>query len=234
MADTLTLHGKLVFVASIFHIIRPYLPSIISFSKSFRNPRAHLHPSRAVTRDLGWINQLLRILPISMPLSLPDPIDLDWWGDASTSFGIGVVINSHWAVWQWAPGFTPAAGSTFDIGWAEAVAVELGVRLLVHLGLHLNVTHRRFLVRSDNQGVVEMIKKGRCRSQQSNEILKSIHHLLADFRFSIASVYVPSRLNISDALSRGNIPAFLQGFPKAASKVSLPLPPHLSSKLLSL
>ena len=92
--DALALHGKLVFAASIFHLIRPYLPSIITFAESFLDPRAHLHPPRALARDLTWIHYLLPILPNTMPLSRPDPIDLDRWRDASTSFGIGVQSKS--------------------------------------------------------------------------------------------------------------------------------------------
>jgi len=121
--EALTLHGRLVFTASIFHLIRPYLPSIISFASSFRDPRAKLHVSRSLRRDLQWIKYLLIILPNTMPLSLSDPIDLDWWGDASTSFGIRVVIGAYWACWYWAPGFQPGPLTDFNIGWAEAVAV---------------------------------------------------------------------------------------------------------------
>jgi hypothetical protein len=67
--------------------------------------------------------------------SPPDLIDLDWWGDASLSFGIGVVVNGHWAVWKWAPGFVVGPGKQSDIGWAEAMAVELGFCLALHLNL---------------------------------------------------------------------------------------------------
>ena len=229
--EAAALHGKLVFVASIFRLIRPYLPSISSFSESFRDPRARLHPPRALLADLGWVRFLLRTLPNAMPLSPSEPLDLDWWGDASTSFGIGVVIGSYWAGWQWAPGFHPGASSGVNIGWAEAVAVELGVRLLIHLGLHCRSSGRHFLVRSDNAGVVEIIRKGRCRAPESNTVLKDIYRLLAEARISIKTEHVQSRDNVSDALSRGDVISFLAGFPRASTKVSLAPPPHLASRL---
>ena len=232
--ESLQFHGKLVFVTSIFHLIRPYLPSIIDFVQSFRDPRAKLHPTRTLRRDLEWILYLLQTLPNTMPLSLPDPVDLDWWGDASTSFGIGVVIGTHWACWQWAPGFRPGPSSGLNIGWAEAVAVELGVHLLIHLGLHNQPNDNRFLVCSDNEGVVELIKKGRCRTKESNDVLKQIYSRLAEARISIKAAHVPSRENVSDALSRGDIVSFLKGFPKAAVQVHLEPPHYLASKLQSL
>ena len=229
--DCLSLHGKLVFTATIFHLIRPYLPSITSFAGTFRDPRAALHPPRSVLRDLNWVKYLLQILPNIMPLSFPEPTDLNWWGDASTSFGIGVVIGSSWAGWRWAPGFHPSSSSRFNIGWAEAVAVELGILLLVHLNLHLDSSNRRFLVRSDNSGVVEILTKGRCRSEESNKVLKRIYQLLAGAKISIKSELVRSRDNISDALSRGDVSSFLEGFPLASVKVSLAPPPHLTPML---
>ena len=225
--NALTLHGKLVFVASIFHLIRPYLPSLIHFADSFHDSRARLHPPRPLSKDLEWVEFLLRVLPVSMPLSTSDPTDLNWWGDASTSFGIGVVIGSFWASWQWAPTFHPGPYSVFNIGWAGAVAVELGVLLLIHLGLHNNSSSRHFLVHSDNAGVVEIIKKGRCRSPESNEVLKRIYRSLASEEISIKAGLVQSCLNISDALSRGDISAFLNGFPSASVKISFP--PHPTS-----
>ena len=229
--DAQSLHGKLVFIASIFYLIRPYLPSIVHFAESFRDPRAKLHPPRSVHRDLEWIRFLLHVLPVSMPLSLPEPVDLNWWGDASTSFGIGIVIDDHWAAWQWAPPFQPSPTSVFNIGWAEAVAVELGVRLLTHLNLHHHPQGRRYLVRSDNMGVIEIIKKGRCRSTASNEVLKIIYRLLAESKISLQAQYVQSHENLADPISRGKISSFLRRFPKAVHKISLTPPSHLQSKL---
>jgi hypothetical protein len=133
--EAASLHGKLVHVACIFPLIRPFLRSIARFASSFRSSRAHLRPSAAVTSDLPWIQSLLSHLPNCIPIANPSPVDIGWWGDASTSFGIGVVIQDRWAVWRWAPGFRVGPTRTFDIGWAEAVAVELGFRVALHLGI---------------------------------------------------------------------------------------------------
>ncbi|OSC96257.1 hypothetical protein PYCCODRAFT_1343752, partial [Trametes coccinea BRFM310] len=51
-----------------------------------------------------------------------EPADIGWWGDASSSFGIGVVVSQFWGVWV-----SVGPGQRFNIGWAEAVAVELGL-----------------------------------------------------------------------------------------------------------
>ncbi|KAH7923644.1 hypothetical protein BV22DRAFT_1015059, partial [Leucogyrophana mollusca] len=53
-----------------------------------------------VIADLCWIDSLLSMLPNTMPFASVDPVDLGWWDNASTSFGVGVVVGIHWAVWR--------------------------------------------------------------------------------------------------------------------------------------
>jgi hypothetical protein len=170
-----------------------------------------------------------------MPLARPDPSDIGWWGDASTSFGIGIVIGSFWAVWKWAPGFKIGPNHLHDIGWAEAVAVELGLRLAIHLKLFHSSDHsaRSFLAHSDNLGVVTVIRKGRSRSRETNLILKQIYRMLAQERITLIPSWVSTRQNIADALSRGDVADFLAQFPSSAHRVSIALPDHLADKLVS-
>jgi hypothetical protein len=132
------LHGKLVHVACIFPLICPFLCSIAIFAASFRSVHAHLRPSSTVSADIPWIQSLLLLLPNRVPLASPSPVDIGWWGDASTSFGISIVIQGHWAIWWWAPHFKVGLSHAFDIGWAEAVAVELGLRAALHLGIFVS------------------------------------------------------------------------------------------------
>jgi len=128
-----SLHGRLVHASCIFRLIKPFLCSLIFFAKSFRSLHARRFLPRNVLADLHQTDNIIRISPSRVPLRKPDPVDINWWGDASTSFGIGVVIDSYWAVWHWCPGFAVGPGREFDIGWAEAIAVELGLITALHL-----------------------------------------------------------------------------------------------------
>jgi len=232
--EAASLHGKLIHAGCIFPLIRPFLRSAALFAASFRSHRAHLFPPPAVRADLLWIQSLLQQLPNTVPITNPSPVDIGWWGDASTSFGVGVVIGNHWSVWRWAPGFRVGPNRAFDIGWAEAVAVELGLRLALHLGIISAgaAQNNHFLVRSDNIGIVAVTNKGRSRSHETNAILKHVYQLQAENHVRLQAVYVPTRSNIADALSRGDIAAFLTGFPSTSSPVSIPLPTHLNNKLV--
>ncbi|PSR71582.1 hypothetical protein PHLCEN_2v12542, partial [Hermanssonia centrifuga] len=129
------LHGKLVHVSCIFPLIRPFLPSISRFASSFLSARSSLHPSGGMQADLTWIQYIMRKLPNEMPLSSPEPLDIEWWGDASTSFGIGVAVGTFWGVWRWTTEMRVGPRQEYDIGWAEAVAVELGLHMAIYHGL---------------------------------------------------------------------------------------------------
>lgn len=232
--EAASLHGKLVHVSCIFPLIHPFLRSISVFAGSFKTVNAKRAPPTSVTADLSWIALLLASLPNELPLASPEIVDIQWWGDASSSFGIGITIGKFWAVWKWAPGFKVGPGCEFDIGWAEAVAIELGLRIAVDLGLlkSLDPARSRFLVRSDNTGVVAVTNKGRSRSRATNRILKEIYLLQAQQGIRLHTEYVSTRVNISDALSRGDVAGFLAGFPSVNTQASIDLPKHLAGKLI--
>lgn len=235
MTEAAHLHGKLVHVATIFPLIRPFIRSTGRFASSFSSHRARLGSGSSLRADLCWINSLLLQLPNEIPLQRPDPLDIGWWGDASSSFGIGVTVGPYWGAWTWAPGMLVGPHQAHDIGWAEAVAVELGLRMAVYHGLVQSRPqhHPCLLVRSDNTGVVHAVNGGRSRSVNTNEVLKHVYALCASHAVHLCATYVASRDNITDALSRGDVAAFLAGSPQAVSRTSLPLPEHLTGKLTS-
>jgi hypothetical protein len=124
----------------------------------------------------------------------------------------------------------------FDIGWAEAIAVELGLWLALSLGMVGNgkLGGHTLLVRSDNAGIIAVTNKGRSRGHETNKILKHIYTLQAQNHHRSKATHVASRFNISNALSRRAIKEFLEGFPSVNIQASVHLPDHLSDKLTSL
>ena len=91
--EAASLHGKLVHLSCIFPLICPFLCSIASFSSSFLSPRAKLHATPPLWADLSWVRFIVLNLPNKMLLPSPLPVDLNWWGNASSLFGIGVVLE---------------------------------------------------------------------------------------------------------------------------------------------
>ena len=63
------------------------------------------------------------VLQINIIKATPPASPVEFWVDASSSWGIGVVFNSEWDFWRLLPGWDKDR----HIGWAEMVAVELGL-----------------------------------------------------------------------------------------------------------
>lgn len=215
--DTLRLHGKLVHLSSIFRVIRPFLRSLPEFANSFPSPNSKRAPLPSVRGDLGWIRNMLEILPNELPLRSPEPVDIGWWGDASTSFGVAVVVGNFYAAWSWAPGFRVGAKEEVDINWAEAICIDLGLMLGLQSGT-ISVEKdvgRRFLVRSDSQTAVHVFTKGRGRNRFTNDVVKRVFDSMARLNISVFAAHVPGVVNIADALSRGDEQSFTTKFPGA-------------------
>lgn len=234
--DATSLHGKLVHISCIFPIIRPFLRGSAHFAHSFKSPLTKMPIFLPLQAILSWVQFIIRSLPNEIPLASPEPINLQWWGDASMSFGVGIALGSYWAVWKWAPGFVVGPQQAYDIGWAEAVMVEFGLHLSIDLNLFsiTNCQGGSFLVHSDNAGIIAVANKGRSRSHETNKILKHIYLLQAQHHIQLKTTHVTSHDDISDGLSHGAIDKFLTSFPSVNIHTSILLPDHLSDKLISL
>jgi hypothetical protein len=143
-----------------------------------------------------WRNQLSSAwcgLPIVIPPSAhPVPIFVD----ASTSFGIGFWWDGRWLAWCLLEGWQ-ADGR--DIGWAEMVAIELGLHCVIAAGFR----NARFILHSDNQGVVGGFRAGMSRNSEQNSILCCIIFLFQEHSLWFSTIWVPSAENLADAPSCG-------------------------------
>jgi hypothetical protein len=197
---------------------RSRLPSISRFAASFNHlssPFIRRSPNPSVLADIDWWRSQLSSVFCGSLLSRPPPISpAELWVDASSSWGIGVVFNGEWDAWKFSSGWDSDGR---NIGWAEMVAVELGLLYAVHKGF----SNTHFLVKSDNQGVIHAIGGGKSRSPQQNLVLQRITSLLSYHRLWISSLYVPSLDNIADPPSRG-LPAPHRH--RSLSTPSLPIP----------
>ena len=199
---------------------RSRLPAISRFTASFNflpSPYITLSPNRSVFADIAWWRIQLSADFCGSSLSRPPPTSpIEFWVDASTSWGIGIIFNDEWDAWKLLPGWDKDGR---NIGWAEIVAIELGLLFAIHKGF----TGTHFLIKSDNQGVIQAIQGGRSRSPEQNLILRRITVLLSQYRLWISPLYIPSLQNLADIPSRGLIPP---NFSLANSSFTLPSPLH--------
>jgi hypothetical protein len=200
--DCDVLVGTLNHCALILPDGRSHLPSFYRLSGSFKNCHYLVkhRVSITVASDAAWWRDRLSAERCEMkirelPPASPDQIFVD----ASTSWGIGFVLAGKWLAWKLKPGWK--AGGR-DIGWAEMVAVELAVTVLIALGL--NSVH--FILRSDNQGVCGATAGGKSRNPEQNDILRRTVELFRDNDIWFTIEWVSTHNNPADDPSRGKLP----------------------------
>ena len=92
----------------------------------------HHTPHSALTQ-LSWWKLILSCPPVKCCLTTLPMVDLEIYVDASTSWGIGLCIGNHWVAWRLVPGWNNGG---HDIGWAEAVTLELAAMWLAETDHH--------------------------------------------------------------------------------------------------
>lgn len=149
-------------------------------------------------------------LPLPSPLpSPPLPSHPQIFVDAS-AWGIGFIMNDRWLSWKLKPGWNaPLSGR--DINWSEMVAVELGLHVLIHAGLHRSSL---LTIRSDNAGVVQALLTGRSKHERQGEVLRNVLHLANEKGIEVRPVWVSTKDNLADRYSRGEVEPRALMFPK--------------------
>jgi hypothetical protein len=215
LEETQKLYGKLLHACLVLPAGRAYLTNLEVLMASFSgNPFVPHHAPRHTATDLCWWLDVL--LSPRLSRSIPGPscvIDQHAFSDASSGFGIGIVVGDRWRAWHLLPGWK-ADGR--DIGWAEAVGFEFLARTLAATsqpGQHLRVF-------GDNKGVVEGWWKGRSRNWETNKVFRRIHDLADTHQCVFITRYVASRENPADGPSRGLYPSLARLLPA----ISIPVP----------
>ena len=194
---------------------RSHLPSLSRFAAYFNHlsyPFTCRTPNSSVISDAQWWHTQLAADFCGSTLTKPPPTSrLEFWVDASLFWGIGIVFNGIWDFWRLRPGWDRDGQ---NIGWAEMVAIELGLMFSVHQE-HSDI---HFIIKSDNQGVIHAISGGKSRSPEQNLVLQRITTLLSHHKIWISSSYVPSLDNLADLPSRG-LP--VPGYSRASSSFTV-------------
>ncbi|TFY77143.1 hypothetical protein EWM64_g6869 [Hericium alpestre] len=193
-----SLHGTLQHASFVYRDGRAFLPALTHFIASFPNAFALFHLPTRVRNDLIWWQDTLSHEDFSRSLFPRTVIDLHIYVDASTGWGIGLVVGDRWAAWRLVGEWRSADR---DIGWAEFIAVELAALWISTQP----VRDANVLVHGDNQGVIDSLTKGRCRNLSRNEVIRRITTSLIPANLTLSTMYIPSAHNPADSCSRGEL-----------------------------
>jgi hypothetical protein len=197
--EALSINGTLSHVTFVIPHGRAYLANLSRFIAQYHNNFVSRIPPSSVKNDLSWWFDVLSSPPPPRILTpRGPPQDLDVWVDASTDWGIGLVWGRRWEAWTLIDGWK---GEGRDIGWLEAVAVELAVMALYADGQK----DCSIIINSDNQGVIGAFRCGRSRNFQVNLCIRRVEAIaMASNTLHIFS-YTESAANRADSVSRGEI-----------------------------
>jgi hypothetical protein len=194
-----------------------------SMSQSCSSPHSQRSWTPSARRDLEWWGHLLATPDISMRLCTEVTPDDSFhvFSDASTSWGVGVVIGNEYDRFKLTEGWENWDGDPKDIGWLEFVGVELAIHFLIKKH---RLRNRHILIHVDNQGVVGAWNARVSRNPAQNTVLARIIRMLLHVQCFISMEYVASAENPADAPSRGLSPEGLSrthfpGFPTALRNI---------------
>ena len=152
--DTESLLGTLVHCSLALPDGHSCLSLLSCFAASFNHftsPFVQGSPSPTILTDIHWwCAQLLTDFCGSLISKPPALSPLEFWVDASSSWGIGIVFDDTWDAWKLKSGWNKDG---CDIVWAKIVSIELSLLFAIHSS-HSN-TH--FCVKSDNQGIITQL-----------------------------------------------------------------------------
>ncbi|KNE89388.1 hypothetical protein PSTG_17156 [Puccinia striiformis f. sp. tritici PST-78] len=193
--------GRLNHVSYLLPQLRCYINSLYRWMNSWIN-RSHPLPVPNDARiDLEYWLKTMLFLEDTRIIQNPDPTEIGWVGDASTGFGIGILIGRRWAQFELTREWDDGPEPKRDIAWLETVAIRLGLLVLTKLGA---IPGKVFNVWTDNTTTENCIAKRKSKHLQANEEWKIIQDKLVEMQIDITSKRVTSENNKADALSRGD------------------------------
>lgn len=219
LQDVKRIHGSLCYISFIFCAGCSHLPSLSNFAASFRGDEfIRRFPPPSLISDLKWWQKQLNVQNFYRQL-VPrgNPLEMGIYVDASTSWGIGIIVDGKWLALQHKPSWKIPGR---DIGWLKTVAVELIAYILEAKGIHNSF----IIVHSDNQGTIGSMTKGRSPNFHINLSIQRTYSILCPNFITFLFKYIASEKNPADPLSRGEL-----GPSQDKMNLQLALPPELKS-----
>ncbi|EHS63893.1 uncharacterized protein PGTG_20875 [Puccinia graminis f. sp. tritici CRL 75-36-700-3] len=196
------LTGRLNHVSYMLPQLRCYLRSLYRWMLDWFDIHAKRYAPNDVLEDLNRWKNTLNTFKHERLISVEEPIDIGWVGDASTSFGIGVVIGKYWSQLRILKPRNQQSRK-WNIAWLETAAVRAG--LLMLQALNRLKKGSNVLVWTDNTTTESAILKRKSGDDTVNEEWKLIQDFLMENEIDLTGKRVKSGDNVADNLSRGRI-----------------------------
>lgn len=221
-SETEKMVGRLSHLTAVLPQMKCYLVVIYRWLAEWVHRVAKRDTPAPVLEDLDeWLAVLSSVQPTRL---IPDHDirNIGWVGDASTGYGIGVIVGKRWSqLYLYGDWDTvDVDGIKREIAWLETAAVRIGFQMVRYL--QQQIKGKRFLVLSDNTVTEAVIRNKRSRNKYVNEQWKILQQELIAAETELFQVHVISADNAADELSRG-----LRGNKRFSDQLCLPVPDDL-------
>lgn len=224
LLDLMKIHGSLCHIAYVYVLGKSRLASLsLAIARFQGNSFTSHHMHKRVLEDIRWWINQLSISSFTRTLQPPGPLStLDIYVDASTSWGVGVLVDGKWVAWQLVNPDWDSDGR--NIGCLEAWAVELVIYILEMLGMN-DIT---VLIHSDNTGVISSFDRGRSRGVHINLSVRRASLILLERNITLKLEYIKSEDNPADPISRGILPPLSSHMDNASFSLPEDMSPHIA------
>lgn len=167
--DTFSFNQLEIFIGRLNHVsyllpqLRCYLCGLYRMKKDWHYKIAKRRISEDVREDLEFWRLTLGSFKHLRLIASPVPVDVGWVGDASTSFGIGVLVGKRWAQFHMTPAWKTADEDHKHINYLETVAIRLGLLMVLAL---TNSPGRTLVVWTDNTTAQAAVTNRRSKTGQ--------------------------------------------------------------------
>lgn len=168
--------------------------------KGWHNKLARRRIDHDVREDLEFWKMTLNSFKHLRLIASPEPVDVTWVGDASTSYGIGVLVGTKWTQVRMTDAWRNADEERKHINYLETVTIRLGLLMILVLD---GRPGRNLVVWTDNTTAQAAVTNRRSKNRAVNEEWKLIQTLLINSQLDITARRVTSEDNMADKLSRG-------------------------------
>ena len=220
--DLESLLGHLQHAATVVRPGRTFVRRLIELLSTVQSRDRWIRLNAAARSDLGWwLHFMEGWNGVSMmPRSSWPSLSLET--DASGGWGCGSHWGSQWFQWQWvgpAVEWPISPKELLPILFAVAVwGAQWGGRLVE--------------CRCDNMAVVSVVNSGRSQDKTLMHLLRCLFFMAAHFQVHVRASHIPGVKNVAaDALSRNDLPRFLQVVPEAVQQPT-PIPQSLVDLLV--
>lgn len=211
--------GRLNHVSYLLPQLRCYLCGLYRMKKSWHNKLARRKIDQDVREDLEFWKLTLGSFKHTRLIASAEPLEIGWVGDASTSYGIGVLLGNQWAQFRMTEKWKSADADHRHINFLKTVAIRLGLLMVLAID---DTPGRNLIVWTDNTTAQAAITNRRSKNKAVNNEWKVIQTILINSQLDIAARRVTSADNTADQLSRG-----LRGDCLPENRFLIELPPDL-------